>query len=88
MKLPMHRTLVARLTGLFALLLMLFAAVLELLFNAMMERKMIAHYSKTMQRNAYAISQNLSEMIAPSDYERWMKPPSSSARIRSRRIWR
>ena len=69
MKLPMHRTLVARLTGLFALLLMLFAAVLELLFNAMMERKMIAHYSKTMQRNAYAISQNLSEMIAPSDYE-------------------
>lgn len=69
MKLPMHRTLVARLTGLFALLLMLFAVVLELLFNAMMERKMIAHYSKTMQRNAYAISQNLSEMIAPSDYE-------------------
>lgn len=35
MKLLMHRTLVARLTGLFALLLMLFAAVLELLFNAM-----------------------------------------------------
>ena len=69
MKLPMHRTLVARLTGLFLLLLMLFAVVLELLFNAMMERKMIAHYSKTMQRNAYAISQNLSEMIAPSDYE-------------------
>ena len=30
MKLPMHRTLVARLTGLFALLLMLFAAGLGL----------------------------------------------------------
>ena len=88
MKLSMHRTLVARLTGLFLLLLMLFAVVLELLFNAMMERKMIAHYSKTMQRNAYAISQNLSEMIAPSDYEALMKPLSSSARIRSRRIWR
>ena len=49
---------------------------------------MIAHYSKTMQRNAYAISQNLSEMIAPSDYEALDENPSSSARIRSRRIWR
>lgn len=69
MKLPIHRTLAARLTGLFALLLMLFTLLLGLIFNAMMERKMVAHYSRTMQRDAYAISQNLSEMIAPSDYE-------------------
>ena len=58
MKLPIHRTL-----------LMLFTLLLGLIFNAMMERKMVAHYSRTMQRDAYAISQNLSEMIAPSDYE-------------------
>lgn len=39
MKLPIHRTLAARLTGLFALLLMLFTLLLGLIFNAMMERK-------------------------------------------------
>ena len=55
MKLPIHRTLAARLTGLFALLLMLFTLLLGLIFNAMMERKMVAHYSRTMQRDAYAI---------------------------------
>ena len=42
MKLPIHRTLAARLTGLFALLLMLFTLLLGLIFNAMMERKMVA----------------------------------------------
>ena len=34
MKLPIHRTLAARLTGLFALLLMLFTLLLGLIFNA------------------------------------------------------
>lgn len=51
---PVHRTLAARLTGLFALLLILFTLLLGLIFNAMMERKMVAHYSRTMQRDAYA----------------------------------
>ena len=40
---------------------MLFAVVLELLFNAMMERKMIAHYSKTMQRNACHFAESLGD---------------------------
>ena len=63
-----HR-LVTRLTGLFAIMLVIFTLLLMLLFNAMMEKQMITHYSKTMQRDAYAISQNLSEMIAPSSYD-------------------
>ena len=63
-----HR-LVTRLTGLFAIMLVIFTLLLTLLFNAMMEKQMITHYSKTMQRDAYAISQNLSEMIAPSSYD-------------------
>ena len=61
--------LVTRLTNLFAIMLVVFTLLLTLLFNAMMERQMISHYSKTMQRDAYAISQNLSEMIAPSSYD-------------------
>lgn len=63
-----HR-LVTRLTGLFAIMLVIFTLLLTLVFNAMMEKQMINHYSKTMQRDAYAISQNLSEMIAPSSYD-------------------
>lgn len=63
-----HR-LATRLTGLFAIMLVIFTLLLTLLFNAMMEKQMINHYSKTMQRDAYAISQNLSEMIAPSSYD-------------------
>lgn len=69
MKLKLRHRLVFRLTGLFALLLLLFTLVLGLLYNAMMERQMITHYSQTMQRDAYAISQNLSELVAPSAYD-------------------
>ena len=46
-----HR-LVTRLTGLFAIMLVIFTLLLTLVFNAMMEKQMINHYSKTMQRDA------------------------------------
>lgn len=59
----------ARLMGLFALLLVAFAVVLGLLYNTLLLRQMIVHYSRTMHHDAYAISQNLSELIAPSNYQ-------------------
>ena len=54
---------------LFTLLLVAFTLIVSILFNALMRRQTIQHHSKTMQRNAYAISQNLSEVFAPTRYE-------------------
>lgn len=65
----LRRSISTRLTLLFVLLLAAFTLLLGLLFNTLMERQMITHYSKSMQREAYAISQNLSELVAPSSYE-------------------
>lgn len=65
---PRH-SIVARLMCLFALLLVAFTLTLNLLYQALMRRQVITHYSKSMQRDAYAISQNLSELIAPSSYD-------------------
>lgn len=65
-----RRSLATRLLFLFALLLIVFTLILSLLYNAMMRRQTIAHYSETMQRDAHAIAQNLSEWIAPSRYDR------------------
>ena len=62
----LRRSLASRLMLLFALLLIAFTLVVSILYNALMRREMIKHYSQTMQRDAYAIAQNLSEMIAPS----------------------
>ena len=54
---------------LFAALLIVFTLLVGILYNTLMRRQTIAHYSQTMQRDAYAIAQNLSEWIAPSSYE-------------------
>lgn len=64
-----RRSMTVRLFCLFALLLIAFTIILNLLYTALMRRQMITHYSQSMQRDAYAISQNLSELIAPSSYE-------------------
>lgn len=64
-----RRSLAGRLLLLFALLLIVFTLMLGLLYNAMMRRQTIAHYSESMQRDAHAIAQNLSEWIAPSSYD-------------------
>lgn len=64
----LRHSLTARLMLLFALLLIFFTLMLGVLYNALLEKQLVAHYSLTMQRNAYAISQNLSELIAPSAY--------------------
>lgn len=71
MKAPFLRrySVTQRLVGLFSLLLIVFAVILSLLYNTLMRRQMILHYSKSMQRDAYAISQNLSELMAPSNYD-------------------
>ena len=45
-----------RLMLLFVLLLLAFTAILLLQFNTMLRRETISNYSKTMQRDAYAIS--------------------------------
>ena len=64
-----RRSIAAHLMLLFALLLLAFTLIGGILYNAMMRREMISHYSETMQRDAYAIAQNLSEWIAPSSHE-------------------
>ncbi len=58
-----------RLTLLFALSLVAFSMIHGLLYNALLRRQSIQRYSQTMQRDAYAISQNLSELLAPSSYD-------------------
>jgi len=67
-RLPRY-SITARLMLLFALLLIAFTLIVGILYNTLMRRETIRHYSQTMQRDAYAIAQNLSEMIAPSRHE-------------------
>ena len=62
-------SIASRLMLLFALLLVLFVCAVGIVYNTLMRRQTIRHYSEQMQRNAYAIAQNLSEIIAPSSYE-------------------
>jgi len=71
MKKPLlpRRSIRARLLLLFMLLLIMFTVLLGVLFNTLMRRQSIDHYSQSMQRHAYAISQNLSELLAPSSYD-------------------
>lgn len=64
-------SITARLMLLFSLLLVAFTLFVSILYNTLMRRETINHYSQTMQRDAYAIAQNLSEMIAPSSHE-WL----------------
>ena len=58
-----------RLMCLFAVLLIVFTLVLGVLYNTFHKRETIALYSQMMQRDAYAISQNMSELLAPSGYD-------------------
>lgn len=67
-KTPM-RSILVRLIWLFTLALVAFALIHGLLYNTFLRRQTILRYSQSMQRDAYAISQNLSEMLAPSSYE-------------------
>ena len=62
-------SIASRLMLLFALLLVLFVCAVGIVYNTLMRRQTIRHYSEQMQRNAYAVAQNLSEIIAPSSYE-------------------
>lgn len=64
-----RRSIWARLMFLFALVLIAFAVILGVLYNTLMRRQTIEHYSQGMQRDAYAISQNLSELLVPSSYD-------------------
>lgn len=63
------RSIWVRLTLLFALTLFSFSLFQGLLYNAIVRRQTIQRYSQNMHHDAYAISQNLSEMLAPSGYE-------------------
>ncbi len=64
-----HLPVMARLMLLFSLLLIVFSLAVGLLYNSLMRRQSIGHYSESMQRHAYAISQNLAEMIVPAEYD-------------------
>ena len=63
------QSILLRLTLLFALSLLAFSMIHGLLYNTLLRRQTIQRYSQTMQRDAYAISQNLSELVAPSSYD-------------------
>ena len=63
------RSITWRLIQLFIILLLLFTLLVGVLYNGRLRRQSIAHYSQSMQRDAHAIAQNLSEWIAPSAYE-------------------
>lgn len=63
-----NQSIRTRLLSLFVILLLVFSLVLSLLYNSMLQRRLIQNYNESMQRHAYAISQNLSEMIAPSGH--------------------
>jgi len=63
------RSITWRLMRMFALLLIVFTLIVGILYNGLLRRQTIAHYSQTMQRDAHTIAQNLSEWIAPSQYE-------------------
>lgn len=54
---------------LFALLLIAFALIASVIYNTLLRSQTISLYSQTMQRDAYAIAQNLSELLAPTDYD-------------------
>lgn len=62
-------SITGRLMCLFAILLLLFTLAVGLLYNGLLRRQSIRLYGETMQRDAYAVAQNLSELIAPSRYE-------------------
>lgn len=62
-------SITGRLMLLFSLLLVTFTLIVGIAYNAQMRQATIDHYGQTMQRDAYAISQNLSEIIAPSKYD-------------------
>lgn len=77
----MKRSLTMRLMLLFSLLLAAFTVLTAVIYNALMVRQSITHHSQAMQRDAFAIAQNLSELVAPPPMTpRWTKPASSSAR--------
>ncbi len=61
-----RKSIRGQLISMFLLLLITFAVILSLLFNAILQQQLISNYNASMQRHAYAISQNLSELIAPS----------------------
>lgn len=64
----LRASVTAQLMLLFALLLIAFTLIVSILYNALMRRQMIQHYSQSMQRDAYAISQNLSDVFSPADH--------------------
>ncbi len=66
---PLKRSIWRRLTLLFALSLVAFSFFQGLLYNTFVRSQTIHRYGQTMQRDAYAISQNLSELLAPSGYD-------------------
>lgn len=65
----MKRSLTMRLMLLFSLLLAAFTILTAVIYNALMVRQSITHHSQAMQRDAFAIAQNLSELVAPSAYD-------------------
>jgi len=64
------RSIRARLMLLFLLVLIAFTLIQTLFYSALLRRRQLQNYSQIMQRHAYAISQNLSELVAPSNHER------------------
>ena len=72
------RSLTAQLMLFFVLTLCAFVLMLSLVFNAIMRRQTIENYSQTMQRDAYAISQNVAGMFGIKSFASIINEPQGA----------
>lgn len=65
----MHHSLTIRLTVAMSLLLIFFMLLTSFLVNLLMREKTVSQYSRFLQRDAYAISQNLHDLLSPEGHD-------------------
>lgn len=65
----LRRRLTLRLTAVIAFILIAFTLLSGFLYNIFMQEATVEHYSRVLQRHAYAISQNLHDLLSPGGYQ-------------------
>lgn len=63
-----RHTLTFRLTAVICMILIVFVGVTSVIFNLRMKEKTIAQYNQFLHENAFSISQNLHDLLAPENY--------------------
>lgn len=64
-----RHTLTLRLTAVACIALIVFMILTSVLYNLLMKEKTVAQYSRSLQKNAFSISQNLHDLLAPEGYD-------------------